>query len=127
MLTQGTKSEHGRVLEKTGMRVTLTPTCSEGLRVKPFHSVNISLHQESKFQLSCMNAIYKIHKIHNPLSPPLRLSPTVSAKHGEENITKRITVTASLLLLLFNFLITSPNLKKKKPNQNQNKHLVQSH
>lgn len=88
------------------------PTCSEGLRVKPFHSVNISVPQESKFKLSCMNAIYKIH---NPLSLAVRLSPAVSAKRGELSMTKNITGTASLLLLLcFTSLSLVPVGKKEK-------------
>lgn len=110
--------ERARDLEKTGMRVIPTPTRSQGLRVKPFHSINVSVHRKSRFKLSCMNGIHKIHKIHKIHNPPsllLRFSSAVSAKHGEQNMTKHITVTASLLLLLcFVSLSLVPIEKKKK-------------
>lgn len=58
-------------------------------------------------------------KIHNPLSLPLKLSPAVSAKNGELNMTKHITVTASLLLLLcFISLSLVPVEKKRKKEKN---------
>lgn len=96
------------------MSATLTPARSEGLKVKPFHSANVSVHQESKFKLFCLNSIYKIHKIHNSLNLSLRLSLAVSAKHGKLDMTKHITVTASLLLLLhFTSFSLVPTEKKK--------------